>query len=66
MPCRASSRKQGFNFGALGYLVRACIVSRLSFVKVLLLRLLRQTSQRAMLFRISLLMGSLTIYSLSI
>ena len=65
MPRRAPSTKQGCRFGAFGYLVRACIVPRLSFVEVLLLRLLQQTSQRATLFRISLLMGSLTIYSVS-
>ena len=65
MPDRASSTKQGCNCGAFGYLVRACIVSRLSFVEVLLLRLLQQRSQRAMLFRISLLMGSPNIYLVS-
>ena len=65
MPDRAPSTTQGCNRGAFGYLVRACIVARLSFVEVLLLRLLQQRSQRAMLFLISLLMGSLTIYSVS-
>ena len=66
MPGRALSTKQGCNCGAFGYLVRACIAASLSFVEVLLLRWLQQRSQRAMLFRISLLMGSLTIYSVTI
>ena len=34
MPDRAPSTKQGCNCRAFGYLVRACIVSRLSFVEV--------------------------------
>ena len=57
-----------WNCGGFACLVRACtcIVGRLSFVHVRLLRLFQQTSQRAMLFRISLKMGPLTIHSFSI
>ena len=54
------------NCGGAGCLVRACIVARLHFVKVPLLSLLQLTSQRAMLFRISLKMCTLTIHPFSI
>jgi len=55
-----------WNAGGFGCLVRACLVTRFSFLKVLLLSLLQQTSQRAMPFRISLKMGPLTIHSFSV
>ena len=66
MPREAPSRKRDESVKGFGYLVRACLVARFSFLKVLLLSLLQQTSQRAMLFRISLRMGPLTLHSFSI
>jgi len=51
-----------WNCGGFGCPVRASLVACFSFLKVLLLSLLQQTSQRAMLFRISLKYGPLTIH----
>ena len=58
--------------GHFGCLIGACIVARFSFLTVRMLSLPQQTSQRAMLFRVSmlfrvcLLMGSSTIHSLTV
>ena len=59
MPRRPPSRKRVKTVGVLSFLSTP-VVARLSFVQVLLLSLFQQTSQRAMLFRISLKMGPLT------